>query len=74
MVEESLSLDNIFVIATVMGYFRIPAESQHRLLYWGVLGALVMRFVFILSGLALVQRFAWTTYLFGALLIVTAPS
>ena len=72
VVEESLSLDNIFVIATVMAYFRIPAESQHRLLYWGVLGALVMRFVFILSGLALVQRFAWTTYIFGGILIVTA--
>jgi tellurite resistance protein TerC len=72
VVEESLSLDNIFVIATVMAYFQIPAESQHRLLYWGVLGALVMRFVFILSGLALVQRFAWTTYVFGALLLVTA--
>ena len=72
LVEESLSLDNIFVIATVMAYFRIPAESQHRLLYWGVLGALVMRCVFILSGLALVQRFSWTTYIFGGLLIVTA--
>ncbi len=72
VVEESLSLDNIFVIATVMAYFRIPAESQYRLLYWGVLGALVMRFVFIVSGLALVQRFAWTTYIFGAFLIVTA--
>jgi tellurite resistance protein TerC len=72
VVEESLSLDNIFVIATVMSYFRIPAESQHRLLYWGVLGALVMRFVFILSGLALVQRFSWATYVFGAILIVTA--
>jgi TerC family integral membrane protein len=72
VVEESLSLDNIFVIATVMAYFRIPAESQHRLLYWGVLGALVMRLVFIISGLALVQRFSWTTYVFGAILIVTA--
>ena len=72
LVEESLSLDNIFVIATVMTYFRIPAESQHRLLYWGVLGALVMRFVFILSGLALVQRFSWMTYVFGAILIATA--
>jgi tellurite resistance protein TerC len=72
VVEESLSLDNIFVIATVMSYFRIPAENQHRLLYWGVLGALVMRFVFILSGLALVQRFSWMTYLFGGLLILTA--
>ncbi len=72
VVEESLSLDNIFVIATVLAYFRIPAESQHRLLYWGVLGALVMRFVFIISGLALVHRFAWTTYVFGGVLIVTA--
>jgi tellurite resistance protein TerC len=72
VVEESLSLDNIFVIATVMAYFCIPAESQHRLLYWGVLGALVMRFVFIISGLALVQRFAWATYVFGGILIVTA--
>ncbi len=72
VVEESLSLDNIFVIATVMAYFRIPAESQHRLLYWGVLGALVMRFVFIISGLALVQRFSWATYVFGGILIVTA--
>ena len=72
VVEESLSLDNIFVIATVLAYFKIPAESQHRLLYWGVLGALVMRCVFIVSGLALVQRFTWTTYLFGLLLLVTA--
>jgi tellurite resistance protein TerC len=72
VVEESLSLDNIFVIATVMTYFRVPAEHQHRLLYWGVLGALVMRFVFILSGLALVQRFTWMTYVFGAILIFTA--
>ena len=72
LVEESLSLDNIFVIATVLAYFRIPPESQHRLLYWGVLGALVMRCVFIVSGLALVQRFSWTTYVFGGLLIVTA--
>ncbi len=72
VVEESLSLDNIFVIATVMAYFKIPAESQHRLLYWGVLGALVMRCVFIVSGLALVQRFSWMTYVFGGFLLVTA--
>jgi tellurite resistance protein TerC len=72
VVEESLSLDNIFVIATVMAYFRIAPQSQHRLLYWGVLGALVMRFFFIISGLALVQRFSWATYVFGAILIVTA--
>jgi tellurite resistance protein TerC len=72
VIEESLSLDNIFIIATVLAYFRIPPESQYRLLYWGVLGALVMRCVIIVSGLALVQRFTWTTYLFGGLLLVTA--
>jgi tellurite resistance protein TerC len=72
LVEKSLSLDNIFVIATVFTYFAIPLESQYRVLYWGVIGALVMRMLFIISGLALVERFAWTTYFFGAILIVTA--
>ncbi|HKA15109.1 MAG TPA: TerC/Alx family metal homeostasis membrane protein [Myxococcota bacterium] len=72
LVEKSLSLDNIFVIATVFSYFAIPLESQYRVLYWGVLGALVMRMLFIVSGLALVERFAWTTYIFGAILLLTA--
>ena len=72
LVEKSLSLDNIFVIATVFSYFAIPLESQYRVLYWGVLGALVMRMLFIVSGLALVERFAWTTYVFGAILLLTA--
>jgi len=72
LVEKSLSLDNIFVIATLFTYFAIPLESQYRVLFWGVLGALVMRMVFIVSGLALVERFAWTTYVFGAVLIATA--
>ncbi len=72
LVEKSLSLDNIFVIAMVFTYFAIPLESQHRVLFWGVIGALVMRAVFIISGLALVERFAWTTYVFGALLLATA--
>lgn len=72
LLEKSLSLDNIFVIAIVFGYFGIPLERQYRVLFWGVLGALVMRMLFIVSGLALVQRFEWTTYIFGALLLVTA--
>jgi tellurite resistance protein TerC len=72
LVEKSLSLDNIFVIATVFTYFAIPLESQYRVLFWGVLGALVMRMLFIVSGLALVERFAWTTYIFGGILLVTA--
>jgi TerC family integral membrane protein len=72
LVEKSLSLDNVFVIATLFTYFAIPLESQYRVLFWGVLGALVMRMVFIVSGLALVERFAWTTYVFGGVLIATA--
>lgn len=72
VVEKSLSLDNIFVIAMIFAYFRIPLENQHRVLFWGVTGALVMRALFIASGLALVERFAWTTYLFGGVLLLTA--
>jgi tellurite resistance protein TerC len=72
LVEKSLSLDNIFVIAMIFTYFQVPLENQHRVLFWGVMGALVMRAVFILSGLELVERFAWTTYIFGAVLLATA--
>jgi tellurite resistance protein TerC len=72
VVEKSLSLDNIFVIAMVFTYFEVPLKNQHRVLFWGVAGALVMRAVFIVSGLALVEHFAWTTYVFGAVLLVTA--
>jgi tellurite resistance protein TerC len=72
VVEKSLSLDNIFVIAMIFTYFKIPLENQHRVLFWGVAGALIMRALFIVSGLALVERFAWTTYVFGAVLLATA--
>jgi tellurite resistance protein TerC len=72
VVEKSLSLDNIFVIAMIFTYFQIPLKNQHRVLFWGVTGALVMRALFIVSGLALVERFAWTTYVFGAVLLATA--
>jgi tellurite resistance protein TerC len=72
VIEKSLSLDNIFVIAMIFTYFEIPLKNQHRVLFWGVTGALVMRALFIVSGLALVERFAWTTYVFGIVLVATA--
>lgn len=72
VVEKSLSLDNIFVIALVFTAFGVPAQLQHRVLFWGILGALVLRGVMIGAGAALVHRFDWMTYVFGGLLIVTA--
>ena len=72
VVEKSLSLDNIFVIAMVFAYFRVPPKYQHRVLFWGVLGALVMRGFAIWGGLAVIHRFSWIIYVFGALLIFTA--
>lgn len=72
LVEKSLSLDNVFVIALIFAYFRVPAVYQHRVLFWGVLGALVMRGVMIAAGVALIRRFDWVVYVFGALLILTA--
>jgi tellurite resistance protein TerC len=72
LIEKSLSLDNIFVIAMIFAYFRVPAEHQHRLLFWGVSGAIIMRAVLIVVGVALIRRFEWFTYLFGVVLLVTA--
>jgi tellurite resistance protein TerC len=72
VVEKSLSVDNIFVIALIFGYFRIPGQYQHRVLFWGILGALVMRGLFIGLGAALIARFHWILYIFGAFLIYTA--
>ena len=71
IIELSLSLDNVFVMALIFAYFRVPARYQHRLLFWGILGALVMRGVMIGAGAALISRFMWTLYLFGAFLIFT---
>jgi len=71
LIELSLSMDNVFVIALIFAYFRIPAQYQHRVLFWGILGALVMRGVMIAAGAALVQRFMWTLYIFGAFLLIT---
>lgn len=71
LIEKSLSVDNIFVFALIFSYFAVPAKVQHRVLFWGVLGALVLRAVFILAGAALLAAFHWIIYVFGAFLIVT---
>ncbi|MEK7486722.1 MAG: TerC family protein [Planctomycetota bacterium] len=72
LVEKSLSLDNIFVIALIFGYFKIPQRFQHRVLFWGILGALVMRGIMIIAGTALIHKFEWMIVVFGVLLILTA--
>ncbi|MDB4887366.1 MAG: Integral rane protein TerC [Gemmatimonadetes bacterium] len=71
VIEESLSVDNIFVIVLIFQYFAVPAQYQHRVLFWGILGALVMRGLFIAVGAALLARFEWIIYVFGALLVIT---
>ena len=71
VIEESLSVDNIFVIVMIFAYFGVPREFQHRVLFWGIVGALVMRGTFIGLGALLLQRFHWIIYIFGGLLIVT---
>jgi tellurite resistance protein TerC len=69
VIELSLSLDNILVIALIFAWFRVPAEFQHRLLFWGILGALVMRGAMIAVGVALIHEFDWVLYVFGAFLV-----
>jgi tellurite resistance protein TerC len=71
VIEESLSIDNIFVIVLIFQYFAVPAQYQHRVLFWGILGALIMRGIFIGLGAALLARFDWIIYIFGALLVIT---
>ncbi len=70
--EWSLSVDNIFVIALIFAAFKIPAAYQHRVLFWGILGAVIMRGIFILVGAELIERFHWIIYVFGAFLVITA--
>ncbi len=72
VIEYSLSMDNIFVIAMIFSYFGTPAKYQHRVLFWGILGALAMRGLMIAAGAALIATFSWIIYVFGAFLIVTA--
>jgi len=71
LIEKSLSVDNIFVFVLIFSYFKVPARYQHTVLFWGILGALVMRALFIFAGIALLQRLHWIIYVFGALLILT---
>jgi tellurite resistance protein TerC len=71
LIEKALSVDNIFVFVVIFTYFAVPQELHHRVLFWGILGALVLRGVFILAGAALIQKFHWIIYVFGAFLIFT---
>ncbi len=71
LVEQALSVDNLFVFILIFGYFKIPAALQHRVLFWGILGALVMRGVMIGAGALLIERFQWVIYVFGAFLVFT---
>ena len=72
LIEKSLSVDNVFVWALILSYFAVPPKYQHRVLFWGIFGALVMRAVFIFAGVALIEKFDWVLYVFGAFLLFTA--
>jgi tellurite resistance protein TerC len=72
LIEKSLSVDNVFVWAVIFSYFGVPAKYQFRVLFWGIFGALVLRAIFIFAGVALIERFDWVLYVFGAFLIITA--
>src|SRR5690606_28062249 len=72
VIEKSLSVDNIFVIALIFAFFKIPGKYQHRVLFWGIIGALIMRGVFIGVGAVLIAKAHWILYLFGAFLIYTS--
>ncbi|HEY1464951.1 MAG TPA: TerC family protein [Terriglobales bacterium] len=69
VIELSLSVDNLFIFLLIFKFFRVPAEQEHKVLFWGVLGALVMRAIFILAGVGLIRKFHWIIYFFGALLL-----
>lgn len=71
IIEKSLSVDNIFVIIMIFSYFQVPAAYQHKVLFWGILGALLMRVVFIFAGIELIHRFHWLIYIFGGFLVFT---
>ena len=69
VIELSLSVDNLFIFLLIFRYFRVAPEHQHKVLFWGIVGALVMRGIFIIVGIGLIQRFHWISYIFGALLV-----
>jgi len=72
LIEKSLSVDNVFVWALILSYFKIPTKYQHRVLFWGIFGALALRAIFIFAGVALIEKFDWILYVFGAFLVYTA--
>ena len=72
LIEKSLSIDNVFVWALIMSYFAVPQQFQFRVLFWGIFGALVLRAIFIFGGVAILERFSWVIYVFGAFLLYTA--
>lgn len=72
LVEQSLSVDNLFVFWVIFQYFHVPRKLEHRILFWGIVGALVFRLSFILAGVALLERFHWLIYVLGAFLVITA--
>jgi tellurite resistance protein TerC len=71
LIEKSLSMDNVFVIALIFGYFAIPAQYQHRVLFWGILGVIILRAIMIGLGAVLVSQFSWILYVFGVFLVLT---
>ena len=71
LIEESLSVDNLFVFIMIFGFFKIEPKYQHKILFWGIIGAIVMRAIFIFAGVAILNQFAWVMYIFGAFLIYT---
>ena len=71
LIEKSLSVDNVFVFALLFSYFAVPALYQHKVLFWGVLGALIMRAIMIVLGTALITKFTWVIYIFGGFLVLT---
>ena len=71
LIEEALSIDNLFVFIMIFGYFRVDRRYQHRVLFWGILGAIVMRAFFIVLGISLLHRFHWIIFIFGGILIIT---
>lgn len=72
LIEQSLSVDNLFIFLIIFAYFKIPHEQQHRILFWGIIGAIIMRVALILAGTALVTHFHWIFYVFGVFLVFTA--
>lgn len=71
LIEESLSIDNLFVFIMIFTYFQVKPEYQHKILFWGIIGAMVMRAIFIFTGMALIEKFHWIIYIFGGFLVIT---